>query len=456
MEQNSYSEITPEIIRLASLSEQAGIIDTELFTKYDVKRGLRDLNGKGVLAGLTNISDVRANKIVDGVQVPTHGKLFYRGYNVKDLVDGFSSENRFGFEEVTYLLLFDKLPDRQELEDFSRLLASYRSLPTSFVRDIIMKAPSNDMMNTLARSVLTLYSYDDRADDTSLPNVLRQCMQLIALFPMLTIYGYQAYSHYHNGESLFIHQPKAELSNAENILHILRPDSSYTPLEARILDIAMILHMEHGGGNNSSFTTHVITSSLTDTYSVIAAAIGSLKGPRHGGANIKVVQMFEEMKKEIADWTNEGQVADYLIKLLHKDAFDHAGLIYGVGHAVYSKSDPRAVIFKSFVEKLSEEKGLLDEFALYSLVERLAPEIISRERPIYKGVNVNVDFYSGFVYNMLNLPLELYTPIFAIARIVGWSAHRMEELANNGKIIRPAYKTICTEREYITMNKRDA
>ena len=286
--------------------------------------------------------------------------------------------------------------------------------------------------------------------------MLRQCLQLIALFPMLTIYGYQAYSHYHNGESLFIHQPRAELSNAENILHILRPDSKYTPLEARILDIAMILHMEHGGGNNSSFTTHVVTSSLTDTYSVIAAAIGSLKGPRHGGANIKVVQMFEEMKKEIADWTNEGQVADYLMKLLHKDAFDHAGLIYGVGHAVYSKSDPRAVIFKSFVEKLSEEKGLLDEFALYSLVERLAPEIISRERPIYKGVSINVDFYSGFVYNMLNLPLELYTPIFAIARIVGWSAHRMEELANNGKIIRPAYKTICTEREYVNINKRDA
>ena len=349
MDQNSYSEITPEIIRLANMSKEAGIIDTELFTKYDVKRGLRDLNGKGVLAGLTNISDVRANKIVDGVQVPTHGKLFYRGYNVKDLVDGFSGENRFGFEEVTYLLLFDKLPDKQELEDFSCLLASYRSLPTSFVRDIIMKAPSNDMMNTLARSVLTLYSYDDRADDTSLPNVLRQCLQLIALFPMLTIYGYQAYSHYHNGESLFIHQPRAELSNAENILHILRPDSKYTPLEARILDIAMILHMEHGGGNNSSFTTHVVTSSLTDTYSVIAAAIGSLKGPRHGGANIKVVQMFEEMKKEISDWTNEGQVADYLMKLLHKDAFDHAGLIYGVGHAVYSKSDPRAVIFKSFV-----------------------------------------------------------------------------------------------------------
>ena len=456
MEHNTFSEITPEIIRLAGMSEQAGIIDTDLFTKYDVKRGLRDLNGKGVLAGLTNISDVRASKIVDGVQVPTHGRLFYRGYDVKDLVDGFAGENRFGFEEVTYLLLFDKLPDRKELAEFTKLLSGYRSLPTSFVRDIIMKAPSNDMMNTLARSVLTLYSYDDRADDTSLPNVLRQCLQLIALFPMLSIYGYQAYSHYHNSESLYIHQPQIELSTAENILHILRPDSNYTPLEAKILDIALILHMEHGGGNNSSFTTHVVTSSLTDTYSVIAAAIGSLKGPRHGGANIKVVQMFAEMKRKISNWSNEGEVADYLLKLLHKDAFDHAGLIYGVGHAVYSKSDPRAVIFKSFVEKLSEEKGLHDEFALYSLVERLAPEIIAKERPIYKGVSVNVDFYSGFVYDMLNLPLELYTPIFAIARIVGWSAHRMEELANNGKIIRPAYKTVCTDRDYIKIDKRDA
>lgn len=454
MEQNSFSEITPEIVRLANMSEQAGIIDTELFTKYDVKRGLRDLNGKGVLAGLTNISDVRASKIVDGVQVPTHGKLFYRGYNVKDLVEGFSADGRFGFEEVTYLLLFDKLPNAEELASFTKLLNSYRSLPTGFVRDIIMKAPSNDMMNTLARCVLTLYSYDDRADDTSLPNVLRQSLQLIALFPMLSIYGYQAYNHYHQGESLYIHQPQLELSNAENILHILRPDNKYTPLEARVLDIALILHMEHGGGNNSSFTTHVVTSSLTDTYSVIAAAIGSLKGPRHGGANIKVVKMFDEMKREISDWSNEGQVADYLKKLLHKEAFDHAGLIYGVGHAVYSKSDPRAVIFKSFVEKLSDEKGLHDEFALYSLVERLAPELIAGERPIYKGVNINVDFYSGFVYSMLNLPMELYTPIFAIARIVGWSAHRMEELANNGKIIRPAYKTICTERDYMALGKR--
>lgn len=454
MDQNHYSEITPEIIRLANMSKEAGIIDTELFTKYDVKRGLRDLNGKGVLAGLTHISDVRANKIVDGEQIPTHGQLFYRGYNVEDLVNGLSPDSNFGFEEATYLLLFDKLPNAEELDTFKNLLSGYRSLPTSFVRDIIMKAPSNDMMNTLARSVLTLYSYDDRADDTSLPNVLRQCLQLISLFPLLSIYGYQAYSHYHDGKSLFIHQPRPDLSTAENILHILRPDSAYTPLEAKILDIALILHMEHGGGNNSTFTTHVVTSSLTDTYSVIAAAIGSLKGPRHGGANIKVVKMFEEMKREVSDWSNEGQVADYLVRLLHKDAFDHAGLIYGVGHAVYSKSDPRAKIFKSFVQRLSEEKGLQDEFALYSLVERLAPEIISGERQIYKGVSINVDFYSGFVYDMLNLPMELYTPLFAIARISGWAAHRLEELANNGKIIRPAYKPIGEDRKYIPMEDR--
>lgn len=455
MEHNTFSDITPEILRLAKKSEEAGIIDSELYTRYDVKRGLRDINGKGVLAGLTHISDVRATEIKDGVSVPAHGKLFYRGYNVQDLINGFTKDDRFGFEETAYLLLFGELPNSTELAEFRKLLGSYRSLPTSFVRDIIMKAPSKDMMNTLARSVLTLYSYDDRADDTSLPNVLRQCMQLISLFPMLSIYGYQAYSHYHDGNSLFIHQPIPELSTAENILHILRPDSSYTPLEAKILDIALVLHMEHGGGNNSSFTTHVVTSSLTDTYSTIAAAIGSLKGPRHGGANIKVVKMFEEMKREIHDWEDEEEVSCYLRKLLHKEAFDHAGLIYGVGHAIYSKSDPRAVAFKSFVQKLSEEKGLQKEFALYSLVEKLAPEVISAERQMYKGVSINVDFYSGFVYHMLGLPMELYTPIFAIARIVGWSAHRLEELANNGKIIRPAYKPVGEDKEYVDLSNRN-
>ncbi len=455
MENNKYSELTPEIERLAAMSKAAGIIDSDLFVKYDVKRGLRDLNGKGVLAGLTNISDVRATKIVDGETVPDYGNLFYRGYNVKDLVDTNDINRRYSFEEVTYLLLFDRLPNKQELRDFCDILAYYRTLPTSFVRDIIMKAPSKDMMNTLARSVLTLYSYDDRADDTSMPNVLRQCLQLISLFPLLAIYGYQAYSHYHDGNSLFIHQPDPELSAAENILHLLRPDSAFTELEARILDVALVLHMEHGGGNNSSFTTHVVTSSLTDTYSTIAAAIGSLKGPRHGGANIKVVRMIECMKKEIKDWKDEDEVSAYLNKLLHGEAFDGSGLIYGVGHAIYSKSDPRAEVLKSFVGALAHEKGLDDEYNLYTMIERLAPQIITRERHMYKGVSINVDFYSGFVYSMLGLPEELFTPLFAIARISGWSAHRLEELANNGKIIRPAYKTLCKERTYIDLDKRE-
>lgn len=454
MDYNTYSSITPEIQKLALLSEKASVIDPELYAKYDVKRGLRDNNGKGVLTGLTNISDVRATEIIDGKTVPAHGKLLYRGYDVRDLVIGFTKEGRFGYEEVAYLLLFNKLPTAGELAEFTEMLSNYRSLPTHFVRDIIMKAPSKDMMNTLARSVLTLYSYDDHADDTSLPNVLRQCLELISLFPLLSIYGYQAYNHYHNGDSLYVHAPRPELSTAENILHILRPDSSYTPLEAKLLDIALVLHMEHGGGNNSSFTTHVVTSSMTDTYSVIAAAIGSLKGPRHGGANLKVVKMFDTMMEEIKDWTDEDEVGNYLRRLLHKDAFDHAGLIYGVGHAIYSKSDPRAEIFRGFVQSLSEEKGLEKEFALYSLVERLAPKIIAEERQMYKGVSINVDFYSGFAYKMLNLPTELYTPIFAIARIVGWSAHRMEELATCGKIIRPAYKTLCAEQDYIDMADR--
>ena len=454
MNNQDYYAITPEIVRLAGLSELGNRIDSDLYAKYDVKRGLRDLNGKGVLAGLTNISDVRANKMVEGRQVPIPGELFYRGYNVRDLVRGFTSEERFGFEEVTYLLLFNKLPDKDELKSFCDLLANYRTLPTSFVRDIIMKAPSQDMMNTLARSVLTLYSYDDKANDISTPNVLRQCLQLISLFPLLSVYGYQAYRHYHDGKSLYIHSPKDNLSTAENILRILRPNKTYTPLEARILDVAMVLHMEHGGGNNSTFTTHVVSSSGTDTYSVIAAAIGSLKGPRHGGANLKVVDMFADMQRCVDDWTDDDKIADYLRKLLNKEAFDKQGLIYGMGHAVYSLSDPREQIFRSFVEKLAVEKGLEREFGLYSKVAALAPKIIADERKIYKGVCCNVDFYSGLVYDMLGLPKELYTPIFAIARIVGWSAHRLEELNNNGKIIRPAYKPIAEDREYAPLNCR--
>ena len=454
MQTNTFSEITTEILNLAKLSEQASQINSELYSKYEVKRGLRDISGKGVLAGLTEIGEIRSYTIVDNEMIPCEGKLFYRGMDIEELVKGFVSERRFGFEEITYLLLFGDLPDKKELETFSALLASYRSLPTHFVRDIIMKAPSKDMMNTLARSVLTLYSYDDRADDITLPNVLRQSLQLIALFPMLSVYAYQAYSHYHDGKSLYIHSPQPELSTAENILHILRPDSSYTELEAKILDIALVLHMEHGGGNNSTFTTHVVSSSGTDSYSSVAASLGSLKGPKHGGANIKVVRMFEDMKKEIKDWSSEEQVTAYLKALLNRDAFDHAGLIYGMGHAVYSLSDPRANIFKSFVESLSKEKGRMDEFRLYSMVERLAPQVIAQERQIYKGVSANVDFYSGFVYSMLDLPLELYTPIFAMARIVGWSAHRIEELANNGKIIRPAYKSVAKKQKYTKLSDR--
>lgn len=451
---NIYSENTQEIIDLAAYAESHAKIDPTLYSKWDVKRGLRDQTGKGVLTGLTHISDVRANKIVDGVQVPIDGELFYRGYNIRDLVNGFSADNRFGYEEVTYLLLFDKLPNEEELTKFKNLLSFYRSLPTSFVRDIIMKAPSRDMMNTLARSVLTLYSYDEKDDDISIPNVLRQSLQLISLFPLLSVYGYQAYRHYHDNKSLYIHSPKENLSTAENILRILRPDKSYTPLEARILDVALVLHMEHGGGNNSTFTTHVVTSTHTDTYSAIAAALGSLKGPRHGGANLKVVDMIADMKKEIKDWKDEDEVSAYLRKLLRGEAFDHQGLIYGMGHAVYSTSDPRELIFKEYVEKLSKEKGLSEEFELYSLIEKLGPKIISQERHMFKGVCCNVDFYSGFVYEMLGIPKELFTPMFAVARIVGWSAHRIEELSNNGKIIRPAYKPVITDEQYVALSNR--
>ena len=451
---NEYSEITPEIQRLADLCQRNGRIDPELYTRYDVKRGLRDLNGKGVLAGLTEISEIQSTMKVDGKDVPCEGKLFYRGIDVEELIRGCVRERRFGFEETTYLLLFGELPTREELDEFNRLLSHYRSLPTSFVRDIIMKAPSHDMMNTLARSVLTLYSYDDFSDDISIPNVLRQCMQLIALFPLLSVYGYQAYRHYHDGQSLFIHAPVDKLSTAENILHILRADCKYTALEARVLDIALILHAEHGGGNNSTFTTHVVSSSGTDTYSAIAAALGSLKGPKHGGANIKVVRMFEDMKEVVKDWKDEEEVSSYLRRLLHKEAFDKAGLIYGMGHAVYSLSDPRAKVMESFVKSLSEEKGRMDEYNLYSMVARLAPQIISQERRIYKGVSPNVDFFSGFICSMLDLPLELYTPIFAIARISGWSAHRIEELTNAGKIIRPAYRAVQDRRDYRPMDQR--
>lgn len=449
----NYSEITPEILALADKCQES-TIDPALYDKYEVKRGLRDLNGHGVLTGLTEVGEIEAYITKDGVSIPTEGHLYYRGYDLDDLVKGFLHDDRFGFEEITYLLLFGTLPTRDELANFCSILAKYRTLPTSFVRDIIMKAPSRDMMNTLARSVLTLYSYDEAADDISIPNVLRQSLQLISLFPLLSVYGYRSYKHYHDGDSLVIHTPDPNLSTAENILYTLRRDQKYTPLEAKILDIALVIHAEHGGGNNSTFTNHVVSSSGTDTYSTVAASLGSLKGPKHGGANIKVVQMFEDMKANIKDWTDDDQVKDYLNKLLNKEAFDKAGLIYGMGHAVYSLSDPRAKILKGFVESLSEEKGMHKEFALYSAVERLAPEVISAKRKMYKGVSANVDFYSGFVYSMLGLPTELYTPIFAISRISGWSAHRIEELINAGKIIRPAYMNVAPHKAYIDINNR--
>lgn len=448
------TKVTPEIEKLTDICRDNTSLDLSLYEKYDVKRGLRDINGKGVLAGLTQVSNIQATKMVDGKEVPCAGKLSYRGYDIKDLTKGFIQDDRYGFEEVAYLLLFGKLPDKQQLMDFTELLANQRSLPTNFVRDVIMKAPSKDIMNGLSRSVLTLYSYDHNPDDTSLPNVLRQCLNLISVFPLLSVYGYQAYNHYVKGKSLYIHNPKKDLTTAENILRMLRPDKKYTHLEAKILDIALILHMEHGGGNNSTFTTHVVSSSGTDTYSAIAAALGSLKGPKHGGANIKVVSMFNDMKKEVKDWTDEDEVRVYLRKLLHKEAFDRKGLIYGMGHAIYSVSDPRAEVFKTYVETLAREKGRMKDYALYSMVERLAPEVIAEERRIYKGVSANVDFYSGFVYSMLDLPLELYTPMFAVARIVGWSAHRMEELINADKIIRPAYKNVLAPSVYVPLAER--
>ena len=452
---NEYSMMTPEIEALTSICVEHGQIPEGIYDQHHVFRGLRDKNGKGVLTGLTNISTVTSTKLVDGKSVPCEGELRYRGYDVKDLVKGFVSEERFGFEETAFLLIFGRLPNKDELESFGQLLGRYRTLPTNFVRDVIMKAPGKDMMNTLQRGVLTLYGYDDMADDISLSNVMRQCLQLISTVPLLAVYGYSAYRHYIEGKSLYIHSPKPELSTAENILRMLRPDKSYTPLEARILDIALVLHMDHGGGNNSTFTNRVVTSSGTDTYSAIAAALSSLKGPKHGGANLKVAHMFDEMKEEVRDWKDDEEILTYLNRLLNKEAFDKSGLIYGMGHAVYSISDPRAQIFKGYVERLAKAKGMDDEFDFYSRVEELATELIQSKRKIYKGVSANIDFYSGFMYRMLELPDQLFTPMFATARMVGWSAHRMEELMNCDKIIRPAYQSIAAERSYVPMKQRE-
>ena len=455
MREKDFSHITSQIDDLSELCIQNNQIDMGLYDKYEVKRGLRDLNGKGVLTGLTEISEIHASDIDEnGISHPCDGKLFYRGVNVEDIIAGFTKDKRFGFEEVTYLLLFGKMPDKKELSDFTHLLGEYRCIPPNFVRDIIMKKPSRDIMNAVARSVLMLYSYDDRADDLSIPNVVRQSLQLISELPLLAVYSYQAYRHYHKGGSLIIHEPDPELSTSENILHLLRADGKYTPLEAEILDIALVLHAEHGGGNNSTFTTHVVTSSGTDTYSSVVSSLGSLKGPKHGGANIKVVKMFDDIKEHVKNWDDEKELTEYVDKILHKEAFDRTGLVYGMGHAVYSLSDPRAKVFKGFVEELSVEKHMQKEYKLMSDVERIAAELIAKERKIYKGVSANVDFYSGFVYRMLGLPTELYTPIFAVARISGWSAHRIEELINCNKIIRPAYKNVCDRKEYVELDRR--
>ena len=453
MEQKEKMSLVEYTDIYGKICENTDLISAELFDEYGVKRGLRDKNGNGVLSGLTHISKIEAFKNVDGKKVPCDGKLWYRGYSVIDLVKGFHGE-RFGYEEIAYLLLFGRLPSLRELDEFKGVLNASRTLPTNFTRDVIMKAPSKDIMNSMTKSVLTLASYDENMGDQSISNVLRQCLQLIAILPMLAVYGYHAFNHYECGDSFYIHRPDESLSTAENILLMLRPDKAYTDLEAKVLDIALVLHMEHGGGNNSTFTTRVVSSAGSDTYSVVAAALSSLKGPKHGGANIKVVEMMRDLREQVADLNDEEAIKEYLGKILDKQAFDKKGLIYGMGHAVYSLSDPRARIFKSFVERLAKAKGRDEEFRIYSAVERLAPEVIAEKRKIYKGVSANVDFYSGFVYNMLDIPLELYTPIFAMARIVGWSAHRIEELVNVDKIIRPAYLSIMEEKEYRSLEDR--
>lgn len=435
----SYSDITPYIQKKAELSCQNNHIVSEMYTRHNVFRGLRDVTGKGVVTGLTEVSNVKGREVLpDGTEVPCDGELYYRGINVYDLVGGIEANGHRGFEETVYLLLFGELPSESELDEFIEVLSGYRTLPTSFVRDMILKAPGRDMMNILSRSVLAMYAYDDNPDDISIPNILRQCLQLIAMFPLLSAYSYQSYQHYHLGKSLFIHMPDPSLSTAENFLRLIREDGHFTELEAKILDLALVLHAEHGGGNNSTFTTHVVSSSGTDTYSAISAALGSLKGPRHGGANIKVVRMFEDMKESI-NTKNKDEIKDYLTRLLSREAFDGTGLIYGVGHAVYSKSDPRSEILKGYAKKLAIEKGCEDDYTLYETVAQIAPDIIAEKRRIYKGVSPNVDFYSGLIYSMLEIPCELYTPIFALARIAGWSAHRIEEIQNAQKIIRPAY-----------------
>lgn len=430
-----------------------GVIDRELYYEYDVKRGLRDSNGKGVLTGLTEVSDVVSYTMDNGVQIPADGRLYYWGYNVQDLLKGRAGK-RYKFEETTYLLLFGSLPTERQLKSFINIITDLQQLSGNFVRDVLMKAPNANIMNSLQKSIIMLYSYDPAPEDTSVRNVLRQCLQLIAKMPLMAVYGYYAYRHFVEDESLLIRNPKPEYSTAENILRMLRPDGKFTPEEAEALDIALVLHAEHGGGNNSTFTTHVITSSGTDTYSTISAAISSLKGPKHGGANLKVLQMFDDIKANVSDWNNEAELEAYLRRILNKEVFDHAGLIYGMGHAVYTLSDPREVELKAATKKMAEEKGLMDEFRLYENVERISANILGNYRHLFKPICANVDFYSGFLYKMLDIPEELFTPIFAIARISGWSAHRLEELVNQGKIIRPAYKYVGAHRDYVDLDTR--
>ncbi len=439
-------DITGYTKQHSEICRKNDFIPRELYTEYGVNLGLRDLNGNGVLTGLTNISEIVSSRMVDGKKVPCEGELWYRGYNVKNLIKNLGPDE-FGFEKIAYLLLMGELPDDQALSEFKSVLATSRTLPTNFTRDVIMKAPNSDIMNTMTRSILTLASYDPNCKSTSVHNSLRQCIELIALFPVLAVYGYHAYNHYENDDSMYIHRPNPELSTAENLLMMLRPDKQYTPVEAKVLDTVLILHMEHGGGNNSTFTTRVVTSSGSDTYSVIAAAMSSLKGPKHGGANIKVMEMMDDIRSHVRDLHDRDEIEAYLAKILNGDAFDHKGLIYGMGHAIYSVSDPREQILKGYVEILAKDKHFDDDMELYQAVEEIAPKLIAEKRHIYKGVSPNVDFYSGFVYNMLGIPIELYTAMFAVARIVGWSAHRIEELICADKIIRPAYKSVMEKRE---------
>ena len=440
------TQLNDYTIRSEAVCRRNDTISPRLYEEYGVKKGLRDENGNGVLAGLTNISKITSSKIVDGKKIPCDGQLWYRGYRVEDLI-GSLGETELGYEKIAYLLLMGQMPDSAAAEEFRRLLGECRTLPTNFTRDVIMKAPGKDIMNSMTRGILTLASYDERAIDTSVSNSLRQCIQLIAEFPLLAVYGYHAYNYYENMDSMVIHRPDPALSTAENLLMMLRPNKKYTATEAKVLDTALILHMEHGGGNNSTFTTRVITSSGSDTYSTIAAAMSSLKGPKHGGANIKVMEMMEDIRLHVPDCSDKEALEDYLAKIINKEAFDRKGLVYGMGHAIYSLSDPRERIFKGYVEKLAAEKGRGDDLTLYRNVEELAPQLIARHRRIYKGVSPNVDFYSGFVYDMLGIPQELYTAMFAVARIVGWSAHRIEELICMDKIIRPAYMSVMEERE---------